>query len=278
MTDRLQDFGPVKWRRTLGGKVRAAFSVLRRPPRGRVASRWTPAQTGMAAILALVLVVATMYALDLWAIVQARRLPRELIVAVQKFTRLGESGWFLWPAGVVVLALVAIDTPLQPRFARAVIAAFAVRLTFVFVAIGLPSLFTTIVKHLIGRGRPFVGPDVFTYEPFSWPARWGSMPSGHATTAFAALVAIGAIVPPARALLWIYAVMIALSRVIITAHHPSDVVAGAFVGVAGALLVRDWFADRRLCFRVTADGSAVAMPGPSLRRIIKSVARRAQSA
>lgn len=235
-------------------------------------------QAGFAAILAITLVVATMVSLDLWVIVQARRLPPEVIIAAQKFTQFGESGWFLWPTGVAVLALVAIDSPLQPRFARAVIAAFAVRLAFVFSAIGLPSLFTTIAKHVVGRGRPFVGPDVFAYEPLSWPARWGSMPSGHSTTAFAALVAIGAIVPPARALLWIYAVMIALSRVIITAHHPSDVVAGAFVGVAGALLVRNWFADRRLCFRVTADGSAVAMPGPSLRRIIKAVARRAQPA
>ncbi len=235
-------------------------------------------QAGFAAVLAIILVVATMVAFDLWAIVQARQLPRALIVAEQHFTQLGESGWFLWPTGVAILALIVIDTPLQPRFARGVIAAFAVRLTFVFAAVGLPSLFTTIIKHLIGRGRPFVGPDVFTYEPFSWWARWGSMPSGHATTAFAALVAIGAVMPAARALLWIYAVMIGLSRVIITAHHPSDVVAGAFVGVAGALLVRDWFADRRLGLRVTAEGAVVGMPGPSLPRIIKAVARRGQSA
>ena len=278
MTDRLDESGAARWRRALEEKSRAAFAVVRRPRRGRPAERWTLPQLGIAAALAIIVVVATMFALDTWAIVQARQLPRELIIAAQRFTQLGESGWFLWPMGVAILALVAVDSPLQPRFARAVIAAFAVRLTFLFVAIGLPSLFTTIVKHLIGRGRPFVGPDVFAYEPFSWPARWGSMPSGHSTTAFAALVAIGAVVPSARALLWIYAVMIGLSRVIITAHHPSDVVAGAFVGVTGAFLVRDWFADRRLCFRVAADGSAVAMPGPSLRRIIKAVARRAHSA
>ena len=70
-----------------------------------------------------------------------------------------------------------------------------------------------------------------------------------------ALVAIGAIWPQARALMWIYAVLIALSRVVVTAHHPSDVIAGAIVGASGALLVRNWFAARRLGFAVGSDGS-----------------------
>jgi len=144
----------------------------------------------------------------------------------------------------------------------------------------LPSLFDTIIKNMIGRARPFVvfGPDVWAYEPFTWHARYASFPSGHATTAFAALVAIGAIFPRARALMWIYAVLIALSRVVITAHHPSDVIGGAIVGAVGAVMVRDWFAARRLGFTVAADGSVQAMPGPSFRRIIKAVARRLHSA
>jgi undecaprenyl-diphosphatase len=168
----------------------------------------------------------------------------------------------------------------MPRFWRGVLAAWAVRIGFVFTAIAVPSLFTTIIKNIIGRARPFVvvGPDVWAYEPFTWHARYASFPSGHATTAFAALVAIGAIFPQARALMWIYAVLIALSRVMLTAHHPSDVIGGAIVGAVGAVLVRNWFADRSLGFSVVADGSVLAMPGPNIRRIIKSVARRLHSA
>jgi membrane-associated phospholipid phosphatase len=268
------------WFRQFEVHAREAFAVLRRPPRGGPAvARWTPAQLAAAAILAIALVIATMFALDAWAIIHARRLPATLIVAEQRLTELGTAGWFLWPLGIMLLALAALDSPVLPRFSRAILAAFAVRLGFVFMAVGLPSLFATIVKRLIGRGRPFVeGTDVFAYEPFSWTARYASMPSGHTTTAFAALVAIGAIFPQARALLWIYAVMIGLSRVIITAHHPSDVIAGAIVGAASALLVRNWFAARRLGFKVTADGSVRQMPGPSVHRIIKAVARRPQSA
>jgi undecaprenyl-diphosphatase len=132
---------------------------------------------------------------------------------------------------------------------------------------------------MIGRARPFVaGSDVWAYDPFSWPARYASMPSGHTATAFAALVAIGTIFPQARALMWIYAGLIALSRVVVTAHYPSDVIAGALVGVAGALLVRNWFAARRLGFAVDANGSSRPIPGPSVWRIIKAVARRQHSA
>ena len=70
----------------------------------------------------------------------------------------------------------------------------------------------------------------------------------------------------------IFAAMIALSRVVITAHFVSDVVAAAFVGSFGAILVRNWYASRGLAFVPGADGTVHAKPGPSWRRI-KSVAR-----
>ena len=44
-----------------------------------------------------------------------------------------------------------------------------------------------------------------------------SFPSGHATTAFAALVAIGVMFPRARPLLWVYALLIAASRIVVSA-------------------------------------------------------------
>ena len=67
--------------------------------------------------------------------------------------------------------------------------------------------------------------------------------------------------------------LIALSRVVLTAHYPSDVIAGAVVGTCGALLVRRWFAARRLAFAAGPDGRIRALPGPSLQRI-KRVAGR----
>jgi membrane-associated phospholipid phosphatase len=152
-----------------------------------------------------------------------------------------------------------------------VLATIAVRLGFIFLAIGIPGLFVTIVKRWIGRVRPSeFGP--FAYHPFSWDAAFASLPSGHSAAAFSALVALGSIFPRARPVLWIYAVTIAMSRVIIAAHYPSDVIAGALVGAFGAVLVREWFMVRRLGFYLGRDGKTRVMPGPSLKRI-KKVAR-----
>jgi undecaprenyl-diphosphatase len=45
---------------------------------------------------------------------------------------------------------------------------------------------------------------------------------------------------------------------VILAHHPSDVVGGATVGLVGALAVRYWFAARDLGFVIEAGGKIVA--------------------
>ena len=89
----------------------------------------------------------------------------------------------------------------------------------------------------------------------------------------AAAVALGALFPRARAWFWAYAGIIALSRIVITTHYPSDVIAGAGIGAFGALLVRSWFASRRLGFAIGTDGTIRARPGPSWQRL-KRVARR----
>jgi len=269
----------VRWLRQIEANVRGAFAMLLRPPRGGAVAWVSQPRLLIAAMLALAVVIVCMALLDAWSVSRARQLPADLIAAARSFTDLGKSGWFLWPLGVVLVALAILDSPAVTRLSRGVLAAFAVRLEFVFLAIALPGLFVTIVKRMIGRARPFVaGDNVWAYDPFNWHARYASLPSGHTTTAFAALVAIGAIFPQARALMWIYAVLIALSRIVVTAHYPSDAIAGAIVGAVGALLVRNWFAARRLGFAVDAGGFVRPMPGPSVWRIIKAVAHRPHSA
>jgi membrane-associated phospholipid phosphatase len=59
----------------------------------------------------------------------------------------------------------------------------------------------------------------------------------------------------------------------VSAHYPSDVLAGAIIGVLGALVVRNWFAVRRLAFVVMPDRSVRPLPGPSFRRL-RALARR----
>lgn len=262
--------------RRMGANVAPFWATLRRAPRG-AAGLWlgspgtaAAAVVGTIAILAVVTVTA-----DAWAVTVARGAPSWFFGAFEAITDFGKSGWVLVPTGCLLLAIAAVASPGLGRIGNLVLAALAVRLSFIFLAVGVPGLFVTIVKRLIGRARPFVGgpENPYLYHPFVWRPDYASMPSGHATTAFATAIAVGAVWPRSRPYVWTYALAIALSRVVITAHHPSDVLAGAVVGAVGAILVRHWFATRRLGFAVGGDGGVHAMPGPSWRRI-KAIAGR----
>jgi undecaprenyl-diphosphatase len=260
--------------------VRSALLMFVRAPRpAERAPAWPPqGRLVLGAIAAVVILTATVMLLDAQSVAGARHLSAFTVRVFRVITDFGLSGWFLFPAGALLLLLNFADSPRLPGFSRRILAAISFRVGFVFLAIAVPGLAVAILKRLIGRARPFVaGDDPWTSVWFGWRSDYAAFPSGHATTAFAAAVAIGALWPGLRPLMWTYAVAVAVSRVVVTAHHPSDVIAGAICGTIGAFLVRNWYARRRLGFSVLADGAVHRMPGPSWRRI-KAVARRAVSA
>jgi undecaprenyl-diphosphatase len=272
--NRIEGEGAAMLRRCLAN-VRIAILVLSRPARIRAVWPWVsaPRQLAIAVAIGIVALWLLMVTIDAAAIRGVGHLPRWIISAFDDITDYGKSGWFLWPLGLMFLALAALP-PMLTSFSRRVLAAIMVRIGFLFTAIAVPSLFDTIIKRLIGRARPLVGGslDPFLYSPFVWRADYASMPSGHATTAFAAMVAFGTLWPRSRTLWLVYAFLIAVSRVVVTAHYPTDVVAGALVGMAGAVLVRHYFAQRRLGFAIGPDGTVHEYAGPSLKRM-KAVAR-----
>ena len=253
------------------------FALIGRPPRPGVRRPlWrTPARLRLGALIALAVVAGTMVLIDRSAIMAVADLPEWVIRLFNTLTDYGTSDWFLVPIGLMLVIVAALASPALSRVSQLVTVAFTVRLGFVFAAIALPGLFVTIVKRLIGRARPFIGGDAdpFHFLPFSWRPDYASLPSGHATNVFAALVAVGLVWPRLRPIMLVYALVIAASRVIVLAHHPSDVIAGAVVGSVGALMVRDWFAARRLGFAIEPDGGVRALPGPSWRRL-RTVARQ----
>jgi len=257
--------------RCVRDNVTMFFKLFARKPRHPLAT----SALLKGALAAAALIIGTMVIIDAASIERVVRLPLWLIAIFDRVTHLGRSGWFLMPIGAVLLGIAVLASPSLPVMSQRVLTAIAVRLGFLFSAIALPGLVVTVVKRLIGRARPLVGGgvDPFVYLPLGWNVEYASLPSGHATDAFAAAMAIGALWPKTRPLMWTYAVIIAASRVVLTAHFPSDVLAGAAVGVGCVLLVRAWFASRGLAFAVDGDGGIRPLAGPSFARL-KRVARQ----
>jgi membrane-associated phospholipid phosphatase len=260
------------WR--CAANVAFALAVVAGPAKIRLRPMFDWSRTlAIKAAIYFVVFLACMVLIDAPVMRGVGHLPRWAVWFFDQITDFGKSGWFLWPLGLIYLALAALPARLT-RMSQAVLAAVQVRVGFLFLTIAVPSLFDTIIKRLIGRARPTVGGhiDPFLFKPFIWRADFASLPSGHVTTAFAVMVAFGSLWPRWRTELLIYAGLIAISRMVVMAHFPSDVFAGALVGTFGAVMVRHYFALRRLGFSVGPDGALHQYPGPSLKRI-KAVAR-----
>ena len=182
-----------------------AFGVLLRPPRihGQAWPFTAAANWRLPAASSIAIFLFCMVFVDAAGVRAVGHLPRWVHWFFDRITDFGKSGWFLWPLGMLFLALAALPTGQADARVAAVLAAVMVRVGFLFLAIGVPGLFVAIVKRMIGRARPLVGGslDPYLFAPFIWRAAYASLPSGHATTAFSVLVAFGSLWPRARTVL-----------------------------------------------------------------------------
>ena len=89
---------------------------------------------------------------------------------------------------------------------------------------------------------------------FDLSGKFNSFPSGHTMVSFTIATTLSFYYPRAAFLLYPLAALVALSRVYLGSHYPSDVVAGAFLGTGFAyLLTRNILIERwRECLLITA--------------------------
>lgn len=164
-------------------------------------------------------------------------------------THLGKSGYlFFLTILIMILALYFARHAgiLRQRVLARVLAGRAAYFLSVLVVSGIASI---LIKRL-GRARPKYldtgGP--FQLDLLTLKASWSSFPSGHTVTVFVAAVALGYFLPRWRVVFWVTAALVGVSRVVLGSHYPSDVVAGALLGIVSAVIIRRFFAARNIVF------------------------------
>lgn len=158
--------------------------------------------------------------------------PRELYYAADALTDLASSGpYFL---GLPILMLV---------FAVLRRHAVAAKLLLMVASIAAAGIVVNVLKVVFGRYRPneLFYYDQWGFAPISFGYDNASFPSGHAATAAAIITCLCFIFPRLRWFWVSVGVVVALTRVGVSAHFVGDVCAGAFVGAVTSIAMRDVF-------------------------------------
>ncbi|MBX4925491.1 phosphatase PAP2 family protein [Rhizobium binae] len=131
---------------------------------------------------------------------------------------------------------------------------------YLFTTVVFSGLLANLLKRAIGRARPdhFHDYGIFSFTPFSGHAAFESFPSGHSTTVGAFFAAFALLFPRYRILFIACAIWLAMTRVMVGAHYPSDVIAGLAFGGWFSLLTAIVYARCGLLFKLAADGWPLA--------------------
>ncbi len=105
---------------------------------------------------------------------------------------------------------------------------------FLIISVASAAALTNILKYLINRPRPF---DSYEFIEKLGSAGSPSFPSGHTSDAFALAMALSLAFPrwPVVIISFFWAALMAYTRMSLGVHYPSDVVAGAAIGVISAV-------------------------------------------
>ena len=167
------------------------------------------------------------------------------VLAIFRFiTWFGQGGVVLWPSGLIVLAALLLKprlSSLAEPLRRVMLGAL-----LLFIAVALAGLANDAIKIIAGRARPhlWLQGDISGFHVWRFGSDYASFPSGHTATSVAAAIAAGALFPRWRPAFWAFAVLIAVSRIVLDAHYVSDVIGGATVGAICAVAVLNRFRSR----------------------------------
>jgi membrane-associated phospholipid phosphatase len=152
---------------------------------------------------------------------------------VRDFLFLAEAFGMTLGAIIVTILILELDWKRRARLFR------------YFAAILSVGLVVNMIKFFVIRYRPrgidFGCPEsvkqlsTISIDWIPWTSAIksveGSFPSGHTAMAFAAFVVLSYLYPSGKRIFLILAICVGVQRIMVSAHFPSDVIAGAMVGL-----------------------------------------------
>ena len=159
--------------------------------------------------------------------------PNDLFNIVTDF---GESQWYL-VAGVLLFVVFRKRNQFRAQSGL-----------FLSSSVAVSGLSADIIKYTAGRARPilYFSDQLYGCNFFHYEYEWTSFPSGHSATAFSVAIVLTTLFPKWRLLFLFAGVLIAFSRIFLTQHYISDVIAGSFLGIASSVLLYNLYFKTKL--------------------------------
>ncbi|MDP3301759.1 MAG: phosphatase PAP2 family protein [Sulfuricurvum sp.] len=141
-------------------------------------------------------------------------------------TKLGEGTYYIVPSLILFL------------FFRKKNHYYAQISLFILASVSISGILVNILKIILGRFRPeiFFEKNLYGFDWFHVTPSMVSFPSGHSATALSAWLALAIVFPKYRIALLFIGIAIASTRIIITMHYCSDVIAGSALGIAVTMI------------------------------------------
>lgn len=157
--------------------------------------------------------------------------------ALRFVTGFGNSAWPLG-IGLLLLGLVALLRRIESPARDQDLAAFRGMLILLVSSVAASGFLASLTKHIIGRIRPSMPEaEVLGFSFMAFQSGWAAFPSGHATTATAAAVAM-ALCFPRQAWGWLaIGLLSALTRALLGVHWLSDCLAGIALGAVVTIAI-----------------------------------------
>jgi membrane-associated phospholipid phosphatase len=155
-----------------------------------------------------------------------------------------------WLAALVLGIGVCAGLARSARFQRH--RAGLIRQAWNFWFIILACLVSGVIHHglkiIIGRYRPryLISEDLYGISPFNFDIAQNAFPSGHSQTIFSICAGLALVYPRFAGLFLMLAGVVAISRIALLAHYPSDVLFGAYLGICTAILLKRHYLDPRM--------------------------------